>query len=421
MEKHTQHHVGFISTRLAGTDGVSLEVQKWAHIFEREGLPCFYMAGEIDRRPERSFLVEKAHFNHPEILEINQNCFGVDTRKPQITRKIHDTKRELKEQIYAFIEKFQIDLLIPQNALSIPMNIPLGIAITEVISETGIRTIAHHHDFFWERQRFLRNAVQEYLNMAFPPDLPSIRHVVINSTARHDLSSRVGISSTLVPNIMEFEKEPPSVDEYAADIRHKIGLDDDELLILQPTRIVARKGIEYAIELTRRLGMKATLIIPHASRDEGGAYERRIREFADFLGVKLKLVSEIVGEFRQQTMEGKKIYSLADIYPYADLVTYPSIYEGFGNAFLEAIYYRKPIVVNNYSVYSVDIKPKGFQVIEFDGFVTEEAVEHARQVLSDPDLRKRMADRNYELALQYYSYSVLGRKLKTLLMDCFGE
>ncbi len=421
MQALQYRHVGFVSTRLAGTDGVSLEVQKWAHIFEREGWNRFYFAGELDRQPERSMLVKKAHFTHPEIDDINQKCFGVETRRPEITRKIHDIKRELKEQLYAFIEQFHIELLIPQNALSIPMNIPLGIALTEVISETGIPTIAHHHDFFWERQRFLRNAVREYLNMAFPPNLPSIRHAVINSVARNDLSYRCGISSALVPNIMEFEKPYLPVDEYSADVRQAIGLDDDELLILQPTRVVARKGIEHAIEFVRRLGLKATLIIPHASGDEGGSYEKRIREYAEFMGVRLKLVSDIVKEFRGQQADGHKIYSLADIYPHADLVTYPSIFEGFGNAFLEAVYYRKPVVVNNYSVYSLDIKPKGFRVIEFDGYITEESLQYTRQVLTNPQLREEMTNHNYTLALRYYSYAVLQRKLRGLILDCFGE
>ena len=421
MKELHQRYVGFVSTRISGTDGVSLEVQKWAHILEREGWTCFYFAGELDRPVERSFLVEKAHFSHPEINEINLKCFGFEKRQQEITRRIHDIKRELKERLYAFIERFHIELLIPQNALSIPMNIPLGIALTEVVSETGIPTIAHHHDFFWERQRFLRNAVREYLKMAFPPDLPSIRHVVINSAARNDLSYRCGISSTLVPNIMDFENPPPPVDEYATDVRQAIGLEDDELLVLQPTRVVARKGIEHAIELVRRLDMKATLIIPHASGDEGGGYEKRIREFADFMGVKLKLVSEFVKEFRGKHASGKKIYSLADMYPHADIVTYPSVFEGFGNAFLEAIYYRKPVVVNNYSVYSLDIKPKGFKVIEFDGYITEDAIDHTRQVLTDSKLREEMAQHNYELALRYYSYSVLQRKLRGLILDSFGE
>ena len=41
-----EHKVGFISTRLAGTDGVSLETEKWAAVFEQEGLPAYYLAGD---------------------------------------------------------------------------------------------------------------------------------------------------------------------------------------------------------------------------------------------------------------------------------------------------------------------------------------------------------------------------------------
>ena len=59
------HNVGFVATRLAGTDGVSLEAEKWAQVFEREGFNCFYFAGELDTPPERSYLLEEAHFTHP--------------------------------------------------------------------------------------------------------------------------------------------------------------------------------------------------------------------------------------------------------------------------------------------------------------------------------------------------------------------
>ncbi len=109
--------------------------------------------------------------------------------------------------------------------------------------------------------------------------------------------------------------------------------------------------------------------------------------------------------------QGRKIYALSDIYPHADLMTYPSDFEGFGNAFLEGIYYRKPIVVNNYSIYAMDIKPKGFKVIELDGYVTEDAIRRTREVMKNPDQRKAMVDYNYELARRYYSYSILQRKI----------
>jgi glycosyltransferase involved in cell wall biosynthesis len=414
----SQSNVGFISTRLAGTDGVSLETEKWADVFESEGFNCFYFAGELDRPLECSYLVEEAHFQHPDIRDIYKKCFGVNKRDRKTTEKIYKLKMKIKDNLYKFIEKFNIELIIPQNALTIPLNLPLGIALTQVISETGIPTIAHHHDFFWERKQFLTNAVWEYLNMAFPPHLPSINHVVINSSGDNQLSLRTGVSSTIIPNVMDFENPPPPVDGYASDVRQALGIEDDELFILQPTRVVKRKGIEHAIELVNRLGMKAKLVISHASGDEGYDYQNRVKKYSKMLGVNTVFVSEIINERRGKTKDGKKIYTLEDIYPHADLVTYPSNFEGFGNAFLEAIYFRKPIVVNTYSIYAMDIKPKGFSVVEIDGYVTEKAVQQTKRIFKNPELCERMVEKNYEIATRCFSYKVLRKKLRSLIFDC---
>jgi glycosyltransferase involved in cell wall biosynthesis len=414
------HKIGFVSTRLAGTDGVSLETDKWADVFEEEGAMCYYFGGELDTSPDRSYLVEEAHFMHPVIRDIYQKCFGVRTRGREVTDKINEVALLLKDHIYNFIEKFNIELLIPQNALTIPLNLPLGIALTQVLSETGLPAIAHHHDFFWERQHFKTNAVWDFLNMSFPPHLPTIQHVVINSSADNQLSLRTGISSTIIPNVMDFENPPLPGGEYTADVRKSLGIEDDELFILQPTRVVKRKGIEHAIELVHRLGEKAKLVISHASGDEGYDYEQRVREYSKLMKVDTVFVSNIINEKRGLTKNGRKIYTLEDIYPHADLVTYPSNFEGFGNAFLEAIYYRKPIVVNTYSIYTMDIKPKGFATIEIDGYVTEEAVDKTRQVLKNPKIREEMVKQNYDIAKRCFSYIVLRQKLRTLLFDCIA-
>ncbi len=338
----------------------------------------------------------------------------------RIEGHIHWLKDNLKRSVYKFVRKFDLDLLVVENALAIPMNIPLGVALTEFIAETRMPTIAHHHDFFWERKRFLSNAVWDYLNMAFPPHLPSIHHVVINSSGDNQLSLRTGISATLIPNVMDFENPPPPPDDYTADARAALGIAPDELFVLQPTRVVKRKGIEHAIELVSRLGMKAKLVISHASGDEGHDYEQRLKEYSRIMNVDTLFVSDIINEVRGTTEDGRKVYTLFDIYPHADLVTYPSDFEGFGNAFLEAIYFRRPIVVNSYSIYAIDIKPKGFNVIEIDGYVMQDTIDRTKEVLADPELRKDMVDRNYELANKYYSYSIARQKLRVLIADCFG-
>ncbi len=413
-------NVGFVSTRLAGTDGVSLEAAKWAEVFEQEGFNCFFMAGDLETAPEKSFLVPEAHFKHQEIRDIYEECFTARVRRPVITQKIQWMKDRLKGCIYEFVERFKLDLLVVENALAIPLNIPLGIALTEFISETRMPTIAHHHDFFWERKRFLSNAVWEYLNMAFPPHLPSIHHVVINSSGGNQLGLRTGISATLIPNVMDFDNPPSPPDDYSSDVREAFGVRPGELFILQPTRVVKRKGIEHAIELVNRLGMKAKLIISHASGDEEDDYEQRLKEYSEMMKVETLFISERISEYRRKTADGRKVYTLFDVYPHADLVTYPSDFEGFGNAFLEAMYFRKPIVVNSYSIYSIDIRPKGFKVIEMDGYVTKYAIEKTREVLKDEKLRSEMVEHNFELGRRHYSYSVLRQKLKALITDCFG-
>jgi glycosyltransferase involved in cell wall biosynthesis len=131
--------------------------------------------------------------------------------------------------------------------------------------------------------------------------------------------------------------------------------------------------------------------------------------------------SDVIGVQRGTTPDGRKIYSLEDIYPYCDIVTYPSIMEGFGNAFLEAIYFKKPVVVNNYTIYSTDIEPKGFKAIQFDGFITEDTVRQVKKVLHDPELAWSITEHNYNLATKFYSYRALQHQLDALMGTFFGE
>src|SRR3989339_634164 len=417
-------NIGFVSTRFAGTDGVSLETQKWATVLDEMGYRCFYFAGELDRPKSAAMLSPRAHFKHPVISQLNEFVFSHTERPEAITDQIDGLKKELKADLKEFIARFDIELIIAENVLAIPLNVPLGLALTEIVAETSMPVVAHNHDFFWERKRLSINCVWDYLNKAFPPRHPHIRQVVINSEARTQVALRRGVAAIIIPNIMDYEKPPALPDEYTADVRHALGIADGEYFILQPTRVVQRKGIEHAIELIRRLsgrGVKAKLVISHASGDEGAGYELRLREFSGLLDVKVHFVSDIIGTKRGRTEDGRKIYSLFDVYPYADLVTYPSNYEGFGNAFLEAIYFKKPVMINNYSIYTHDIKPKGFKVIEIDDYIRDDNVDSIIGLMKNPDTRDEMVEYNYELGRRFYSYSNLRRQLKFIISDFFGE
>ena len=96
------------------------------------------------------------------------------------------------------------------------------------------------------------------------------------------------------------------------------------------------------------------------------------------------------------------------------------MYEGFGNAFLEAVYFKKPILVNRYEVFSRDIEPKGFRAPIIEGFLTREIVEEVRRIISDADYRRAMVEHNFKVASRYFSYAVLRRSLRTLITHIRG-
>jgi len=226
----------------------------------------------------------------------------------------------------------------------------------------------------------------------------------------------------VIPNVLDFETPPPGKDSYNADLRREIGLHEDDIFILQPTRVVQRKGIEHAIELVRRLNEPgAKLVISHPAGDEGSAYMQLLRERLDDARIEVFFIADRVGEQRGVNAEGKKVYTLFDLYPHADLVTYPSFYEGFGNAFLEAIYFGKPVVVNTYSVYARDIDPLGFKTIKMSQLVSNEVVRQTKELLSDRTRRNEWAETNYKLGMKYFSHAVARRKLAARLANLFGE
>lgn len=406
-------NIGFVSTRFSGTDGVSLESRKWAEVLERDGHGTFWFCGLCDHPPDHSHVVPEAHFEHPEIAEINRTIWNCETLPEGIPGEIARLQGLLHAALDTFCDRFEIDLLITQNAITIPMNLSLGLAITDFIEGSGIPTIAHHHDFYWERERFAGKAAQPFLRRAFPPVLPGIAHVVINSAAAREVKERFEIDATIVPNVMDFSRPLPRPRRSVGESRASLGLAPGERLILQPTRVVPRKGIEHAIELVHQLGdSRNKLLISHDAGDEGLDYRNELADLAKAKGVDLRFVSDRVAGMADGDDDR---FSLEDLYPLADFVTFPSLYEGFGNALLEAIHFKKPVLVNRYSVFKDDIEGCGFELVTMDGEVTEEVVEKVRRILEDPDSFEAAAGRNFEIASMHFGYAMLERRLREMV------
>ncbi len=448
-------NIGLCHYKIGGTDGVSLEMAKWKWVLEEMGHTVHLCGGALETT--EGDLVGELHHHRPEVERITENAFhelrGYESGAA-LENGILAFADRVEVGLRRFVQERAIELLIPNNIWSIGLNLPAAVAFTRVVRELRIPAIGHHHDFYWEEFRGMRPTCPEVERLAeeyLPPQAPFIRHVVINSLVQAELERRSRVSATVVPNVFDFSGPAWRIDSYNRDFKDAIGVEETDVLVLQATRIIPRKGIELAIDLVaelngshhrRRLEEKGlydgrrfdkdsriVLVLAGYSEDPQAEYLKRLQAKAARLGVELRVISDLI-RARRRTEDGKKRYSLWDCYVFADLVTYPSLYEGWGNQFLEAVRAKVPVVVFEYPVYRADIKGKGFAVISLGdriegydelglaqvrGEVIDRAAREAVSILTDRALRREMVERNFSVGKRFYSLDALQSYLSGII------
>ena len=243
--------------RVGETDGVSLEMEKWKKVLEKMGHNVYLLAGSLGTT--EGYVIPELHYKHELNDKFVRNAYDsfVDYEDEEDFKKeVMDFAKKIEDGLKKFIKEYKIEVLVPNNIWSLGWGIPAAIAINNVVKEMGIECVAHHHDFYWERERYSKPTckfVEEVLEEYFPPKHNLIKHVVINEIAKEEIKKRKGLDATIVPNVFDFDVPTWKVDEYNKDFRKSIGLRDNDILVLQATRITERKAIELAIDVVSEL------------------------------------------------------------------------------------------------------------------------------------------------------------------------
>lgn len=420
--------IGIIIGRIGGIDGVSLETEKWISVLSKMGHDIYIISGQFEQRKiniEYETLVPEMSFFSPESYWGQKKAFFSPEANPdELITHIEFYSDIIANKIIDWVRNKKIELIISENASALPAHLELGFGIKMAVMQLDIPVITHDHDFAWERgDRYIspHKQINEFIEETFPLCLPNVHHAVINSHAQETLKNKFNVDAIVVPNVMDFDKPFGQLNENNKTLRRDLGLKESDIILSQITRIVRRKGIETAISLIDKLdNKKIKLVITGSYADDSGNIY--YNELIDLIH-KLKLYNQII--FASHLINNKGLrgngnvrnYSLSDAYANSRAVTYFSTYEGFGNAFVEAVLAKQPIFVNNYKpVYWPDIGSKGFKTVMLeDNVLTDEAVKNINEIIFNDKLNKEISEYNFELGKKYFSFKTLEQKLVEIL------
>ncbi len=437
--------LAIVSGKLGDVDGVSLEADKWIRVLRERGHEVYTISGKYSSVladvPEDNQLTVDAirfdserqrYYEHQVFPYLNSTrplLLSSDQRN-EVVEELESLGADVANHLFDIIKENSIDAIIAENTNAMPMTLLGGVAVHLLATEMRVATIFHHHDFWWERSRFSRNSISGLLNRIMPPSDLALEHVVISSYAAHILSSIKRVSPFVIPNCEDFDS-PPVPDDYNQSFRAELGFRDDDILVVQPTRVVPRKRIEDSVSLLGKLIVRypefrdrIQYIISLYQGDEPNVnYIEQIQEQAERVGVPLHLISDRVASVRGVDSAGRRLFTNRDVLVNADLVTYLPIWEGFGNALLEAVAARAPVVVTTYLVYKTDIMPSGIENVEIrdryddagDLVIPETALESIHYLLTHPDYRQNLVEQNFQIAKTEFSLDVLRDRLNKVL------
>ena len=349
-----------LSFRLGGTDGVSVVASTWIAALEGMGFEVVTVAGEgpVDR-----LVPDLAIGRWPDGLAgvtgpVAATPFEIDALARSVEAVVADC-----------------ELVVVENLGTIPMNLPAARATAK--ARAGHPTLWHHHDPAWQRARYEGIDELPYVD-------PAWRHVTINDLTRTELAER-GIAATTIRNGFDVDAAPGD----RVGERRRLALATDELVVVHPVRAVPRKDVPAAVALAAALGATYWLTGP-AEEGYGPALAAALAR-AEHLGVRV---------VHQPSA------SLADLYAAADVVAFPSWWEGFGNPPIEAAIHRRPAAVSHYPV-AEELRSLGFRWFD------PAAPAPLRQWLGDPDLD--VLDHNAEVARRHLSLRAMADALEAVI------
>jgi glycosyltransferase involved in cell wall biosynthesis len=343
-------HAVTVSFRLGGDDGVSVEAQKWATALHSLGFDARRVAGAIEDAGAPDDVVMPG--------------LALGTSEPIDT--------------HALRAAIDADLVIVDNICSLPINLDAARAVAAAVAHHRGRVLFRHHDLTWQRRQF------QHLESEFPPRIDGALHATINLRSRRELEARKYSGAATIHNYFDLDPQPGDRE----GTRDAFGFATDDLVVFQPARAIERKNVPGGVRFAQRL----VALLPDGpvqywlSGPAEDGYEETLARIVERAQVPVTL---------------GRATRAADAYAAADVVVFPSTWEGFGNPIIESIAARRPCAAAPYPVLA-EILASGVRT-----FSASRPEQVARFLVEQPDVRDHYFDVNVQRAALSYSIADL--------------
>ncbi len=275
------------------------------------------------------------------------------------------------------------DLWTPEVHLAIKtarrLNIPTVMSITGTLTPWSLKHKAFKKRLGWllYQGRDLRSAT------------------VLHATSRYEAENirRLGLTNPIavIPLAVSISPPPPQADHNTSSKLRTV---------LYLSRIHPKKGLMHLVEAWKTLRPKGWRVVIAGQDDAGyrGELESAIRRY--------DLTDDFV--FRGFVSLDEK----ARLYREADLFVLPTYSENFGLVIPEALSHSIPVITTRGTPWE---ELNQYRCGWWTGIGTEPLTKALREAISLPDReRKEMGERGRELVKERYSFTRLGKELKTL-------
>lgn len=252
------------------------------------------------------------------------------------------------------------DVVIVHNVFTMPFDLEWTAQLIKQAAETPhIRWINWVHDVRWCEK------------------VPQAVHVAVSEVRKQEYARVTTTPITVIPNGVDTGNVLGIMERVCG-----LKLENETLILLQPTRFVRRKNIELGLRVLAELpeAIYNVTAAPDPHQDDGSLYFKELGELAEALGVRDRVW--FLGEAAPLSDE-----DVRSLYQMADALFFPSTAEGFGLPLIEAALHGVP-------VFCSDIPAHREVAVGAEFFALDEAPQQiAVRIREHPAVRQRQQRR----------------------------